>query len=148
MVALHSPAELVLVGVAGESATTWDWLKWLPHVGSEFSPLECSHLASDPTEANVLVAAIEDLIATACGERDDPKETLELPIVLVFISDDAPVERARLVQIAERGPDNGVHVVWHAPSTERLPAACRVFVETDGAGTERAGFVEGGARGR
>ena len=86
---------------------------------------------------------MESWLTRGCGA--DPGS----PSSLVFgacarIHDDAPVERARLVQIAERGPDNGVHVIWHAPSTERLPAACRVFIETDGVGTERAGFVEGG----
>ena len=54
-------------------------------------------------------------------------------------------DRSRLVQICERGPAQGVHVVWCAASAERLPAACRSFLLVDpnnGIGT--AGFVQGG----
>ncbi|MDR2347654.1 MAG: hypothetical protein LBD90_03350, partial [Bifidobacteriaceae bacterium] len=42
--------------------------------------------------------------------------------------DDAPVDRARLTSLAERGPDVGVHILWLATRTEALPAACRTFV--------------------
>jgi S-DNA-T family DNA segregation ATPase FtsK/SpoIIIE len=127
MVGLHSPAELIVAGVAADASQAWDWLKWLPHVGSEFSPLESPHLAANSAEATTLVAAIEDLIETriATEEKDSPM----LPRIVVFVHDSAPVERARLVQIAERGPAAGVHVAWLAGSVHRLPAACRVFIE-------------------
>ena len=147
MVGTHSPAELVVAGVAGTDAASWDWLKWLPHVGSDYSPLEVPHLAANPAEANALVSAIEELI----GERsqsdtgDARADASPLPAVLLYIGDDAPVERARLVQLAERGPVAGVHVVWQAISLARVPAACRIFLEVDAArGVERAGFVQGG----
>lgn len=144
LAALHSPAEVVIAAVAGESAATWDWLKWLPHVGSDFSPIEAPHLASDPVDANVLVSAIEEVIEDRGAERSGDDE-LALPAIILAVSDDAPIERARLVQIAERGPTVSVHVVWHASSLERLPAACRVFVETEASGAhDRAGFVQGG----
>ncbi len=47
--------------------------------------------------------------------------------------------------MAERGPAVGVHVAWYAASVERLPAACRTFVELDAnTGRGHAGFVQGG----
>ncbi len=143
LVALHSPAELILASVAGEAAVTWDWMKWLPHTGSEFSPVDGPHLASNASEANALISAIEEVIAERVveGERDGPP----LPAVLLVVDDGAPIERARLVQIAERGPQVGVHVVWHAVSRQRLPAACRHFVEIDPSQDRQfAGLVIGG----
>jgi S-DNA-T family DNA segregation ATPase FtsK/SpoIIIE len=138
---LHSPADLVLAAVVGESVGAWEWLKWLPHVGSEFSPIGAGHLAANATEAAALVAALEDVLAQRL-EADD--EAPSLPAIVLFVADDAPVERARLVQLAERGPGVGIHLVWHASSVQRLPAACRLFVEIDGAGHHRAGFVREG----
>lgn len=138
--ALHSPAELVLAAVAGENATAWDWVKWLPHTGSEFSPVAGAHLAANAAEANALVTSIEGVL----DERSASDAEVHLPAVVVFVDDDAPVERARLVQIAERGPAVGVHIVWHAPSVQRLPAACRLFLDIDAEGRHRAGYVHGG----
>ncbi len=142
-VALHSPAELVMASIAGETAEAWDWMKWLPHTTSEFSPIETPHLANNASEANALVSAIEGVVDQRSAERDN--ESAVLPAVLVVIADDAPIERSRLVQLAERGPAQRVHVIWHAPSRQRLPAACRIFVETTpAADLQFAGVVPGG----
>jgi S-DNA-T family DNA segregation ATPase FtsK/SpoIIIE len=139
--ALHSPAELVIVGIASESAANWDWLKWLPHTGSEFSPIEVGHLASNTTDANTLVSAVEEVIE----DRQSKDGDVPLPVILVVVGDDAPIERARLVQIAERGPSAGVHVIWHAVSRQRLPAACRIFIDSDPVEPfQIAGIVPGG----
>ena len=53
------------------------------------------------------------------------------PNLVVIIEDDAPVDRARLVRIAERGPDVGVHVIWCASNIAALPAACRTYVSVE-----------------
>ncbi len=144
LVGLHSPSEVVVAGIGPSARSDWEWMKWLPHVGSEFSPLTCEHLASNSTEAAVLVAAIEELIADRTSNTTADER--RLPAVVVWIHDDAPVDRARLVQLAERGPAVGVHVVWYAASTQRLPAACRAFLEVDpNSGIGRAGFVKSGA---
>ncbi len=44
------------------------------------------------------------------------------------MTNDAPVDRARLTQILERGADVGVYALFVAPVVEALPAACRTFV--------------------
>lgn len=131
LVGLHSPAELVIAGVA--SATTaprWDWLKWLPHTGSDHSPIGVEHLASSAPRCEFLVDALEELIALRSEERRDD-DSIPIPRILVVVENDAPIARSRLVQLAERGPAVGVHLLWVAPSTPQIPAACRSFIEVD-----------------
>src|SRR5581483_1239843 len=131
LVGLHSPADVVVAAVASPSAAAdWEWLKWLPHVGSDHSPLTVDHLASTPSAVARLVAAVDELI----GQRTTGVtngETVRSPRVIVVVDDSAPIERSRLVDIAERGPAAGVHVLWVASTVERLPAACRTFIDHD-----------------
>ena len=132
LTALHSPSEISVVAIASTlSAQSWDWLKWLPHVGSAFSPISAAPLATGGPAAGALVSAIEDLIATRAEVKNDGKDSPVLPIVVVIVEDDAPVDRPRLVGLAESGPSVGVHLMWVAPSLQRLPAACRTFVDID-----------------
>lgn len=127
---LHSPAEVVITGVASRtSAPRWEWLAWLPHVDSPHSPLG-AHLAASPSACTAVVTGVEELVArrreTNKGRGSDP-----LPRVVLVVEDDAPVERGRLVRLAEEGPDVGVVVLWCAPGLRRLPAACRAVVVAD-----------------
>ena len=127
-VSLHSPAELIVTAFASSvSAPDWDWLKWVPHTTSPHSPISAGHLASTLPACSALLTELEDLVASA-GEPM-PEQDPTHPRVLVLVESDAPVERSRLVQLAERGWSRGVCVLWIAPSTVLLPAACRVFVE-------------------
>jgi S-DNA-T family DNA segregation ATPase FtsK/SpoIIIE len=152
-VGLHSPADLVLTAFASPaSARDWDWLKWVPHTASPHSPLGARHLAGSGPACVSLLTELEELIGTgpegspdaavpaeaspahpAAGETGKPHTPpampADRPLVLVVVEDDAPVERSRLVQLAERGWSKGVVVLWVAPSTPLLPAACRTFVE-------------------
>ncbi|MCS6711087.1 FHA domain-containing protein [Brachybacterium sp. EF45031] len=155
VVALHSPAEVVLCGLTSRSSRPrWEWMKWLPHTSSPFSPLDGDHLADSPHRGTALVARLEELIEQRSGgapaqrrgpltidiseEPPEPPEPV-LPEVVVVVEDDAPVDRARLVRIAERGPDVGVHVLWCAANSAALPAACRSYIavenDTEGATT-------------
>jgi S-DNA-T family DNA segregation ATPase FtsK/SpoIIIE len=134
LVALHSPAELVVAAVASAAtAPGWDWLKWTPHVSSPGSPLTSPHLAVGRGACHALVAEIEGLI----DERTKADHGCQdLPIVVLLV-------RSRIADIARRGPTVGVAVVWKAPSVERLPASCRTYIEIDvAAGWARAVFVE------
>jgi S-DNA-T family DNA segregation ATPase FtsK/SpoIIIE len=142
LVGLHSPAELVVAGVAsGRSAARWDWLKWLPHTGSEHSPLASEHLAATAPGCTNLVSELMDLVSSRLGE-DGPDRTRHLPLVVLVVEDDAPVDRSRLVHLAEIGPAAGVHLIWVAGTTADLPAACRSFVEVEpSSGVVAAGRV-------
>ncbi|TWP54055.1 FHA domain-containing protein [Lentzea tibetensis] len=140
-VALHSPSELVLTGFASsQSAPDWDWLKWLPHTTSPHSPLGARHLAADGAAATTLISELEALV-----EQRSAGESAVIPAVVVLVEEDAPVERSRLVSLAETGWRYGIHVVWLAVDVALLPAACRTFVTVEHR-TASAGFVHTGAR--
>ncbi|MGN8244445.1 FtsK/SpoIIIE domain-containing protein [Cellulomonas soli] len=124
LVCLHSPAEVVVAGVASaRSAQSWRWLTWLPHTASAHSPLT-HHLGDNPTTCAAVVGQLEELVAA----RRDHRGASTLPAVVLVVEDDAPVERGRLVRLAEEGPERGVHVIWCAARQPRLPAACRAFL--------------------
>ncbi|MEZ0112317.1 S-DNA-T family DNA segregation ATPase FtsK/SpoIIIE [Catenulispora sp. EB89] len=140
-VVLHSPAELVVAAfVSGESSRVWDWLKWLPHTTSPHSPLPRRHLVSGTVDTAALVSALEDLIRRRT-EKDEPV----LPAVLIVVESDTVAEHAQLVDIAERGRDVGVYVVWLAEDTLRLPAACRTVVRVHPAAPGSGGPSRGTA---
>ena len=133
-VSLHSPAELIVTAFASTtSARDWDWLKWVPHTASAHSPVTVGHLASTAPTSSALLSELEALIASARGLTEAQQEQdPSYPRVLVLVENDAPAERGRLVQLAENGWRWGVCVLWLAPTTPLLPAACRVFLEVEG----------------
>lgn len=147
LVGLHSPAEVAVAAITStRSRERWNWLQWLPHVGSSHSPLAGDHLAAGSASGSGLLARLEDLLDLReaalqssgpahrpgiHGESADVPAPV-LPSVLVIIEDDAPVDRGRLTRLVERGPDSGVHVLWVAAGVEALPAACRDFMAVDG----------------
>jgi DNA segregation ATPase FtsK/SpoIIIE, S-DNA-T family len=137
---LHSPAELVLAAIASsESQHRWNWLLWLPHVGSAHSPMAGSHLAATTGTVSSLVAGLEELVA----QRRAQGSKVFVPSVVLLVENDAPVERGRLVSLAEDGPEVGVHLLWVADRHENLPAACHGYLVRDGAtGAVTAGFVK------
>lgn len=139
---LHSPAEVVIAGVASlTSAARWEWLAWLPHVDSPHSPLS-AHLATSPAACATVVTQVEELIAErlgAGGSRSGPG----LPWVVLLVEDDAPAERGRLVRIAEEGLPAGVIVIWRADTQRRLPAACRAVLLADDKGARTGRTADG-----
>jgi S-DNA-T family DNA segregation ATPase FtsK/SpoIIIE len=165
---LHSPAELVVTAIVSKAWTPeFEWLKWLPHTGSAHSPVEVAHLANSQATGAALLAALEELIETRAGSAKEPRGATMLdssalvagalagegadvatppptatPAIVVLISDDAPVDRARLVQVAERAADAGIYPVWVAGSVAELPAVARSFLEVshDG-GASKVGLV-------
>ena len=153
---LHSPAELTVAAFTGETRSPgeWEWLKWLPHVDPVGGPIPAWQLADDERASLALLIALEGVIGQRqqvaakpgggaslrshlpqhSGEDAATEAVTVLPLtpVIVVLVLDGGVEqahRARLIALAEDGPDLGVHVVWVADSVERVPAACRTFVE-------------------
>jgi len=144
-VSLHSPAELIVTAfVSSSTAPDWDWLKWVPHTTSARSPLSANPLACTAPACSALLSQIENLVASA-GDLAAPGEDRQIshPCVLVLVENDAPAERSRLVRLAENGWRKGICVVWLAPTTASLPAACRVFLEVHGSQGD-AGYVRNG----
>jgi S-DNA-T family DNA segregation ATPase FtsK/SpoIIIE len=152
VVGLHSPAELTVAGLfPADSVGDWDWLKWLPHSGSVHSPLTGRHLVATPDDASALVAGLEALLAERAESASDGSQAGRLlPRVLLVVESGAMVAHNRLVDVAERGPALGVHILWVASERTQLPAACKVFVEagvasvSTGATDGRVGYVVAG----
>lgn len=136
LVCLHSPAELVLAAIASaDSSANWGHLMWLPHVASPYSPIVGPHLAAGPAAVSALVSAFEEIVA---ARKEKPTT---MPTMVLLVEDDAPVERGRLVSIAEDGPEVGVHLIWLADSQALLPAACSAFLVREEDGEVNASFV-------
>ena len=140
--ARHSPAELVVLGLASsQSSPDWEWLKWLPHCNSVQSPLKGVPLASSDSSCAAVLDELEQLV----GDRTSPDEgepQTRVPLVFVVIEDDAPVNRSRAISLAHRGAAVGVSFLWVAADLNRLPAVCRTFVELVAPpGENTAGFV-------
>ncbi|TFB83208.1 FHA domain-containing protein [Cryobacterium algoricola] len=166
---LHSPSDLVLACFADpDSQDEWQWLKWLPHVGSVYSPIATSHLAADATTSGHLLAQLEEVLARRKAERSAAggsirshlEETASIdelhgqavralpttPVIVAIVMSDSQVDRGRLVTLAEEGPDYSVHLLWHAASVADLPAACRTYVDVAADGTGVVGFVRSATR--
>lgn len=166
---LHAPNEVVTVAITGnEWAPELQWLKWLPHTTSETNPFKDLPLADSAPTANALLSALEEYVLRA-GKKSEPRGPFpehwnpmqfgtdvsraaldEKPSgqvsVIVLVTDDAPVDRPRLVQVLERGADVGVHAIFCSPTVESLPATCRSFVDvTAGLTDTTVGQVRAGA---
>jgi len=170
-IALHSPAELVVTALTGaQGAHELEWLKWLPHTSSTFSPIPGPHLADGAATAATLLAQLEELVGerlaraekadeyrpalesqlravsagSRVGEKDGEWKPPLLPAVVVLVTHDAPVDRGRMIQLLERAAAAGVVPLFVSPSASQLPAACRTFVELTGGPTGRVHFVRHG----
>ncbi|MCX7523195.1 FtsK/SpoIIIE domain-containing protein [Microbacterium sp. STN6] len=170
LTALHSPAELVVASlVTPRWSRELEWLKWIPHTSSPHSPVDGSHLADSATSGASVLSAIEGVVeARLAAERartqrrgamvqDDAAlergadvgraRTGEgtpspIPAIVVLISDDVAVDRARLVQLSETAADAGVYPIWIASDVPALPAVCRTYLALgDEPGRATVGFV-------
>lgn len=171
----HSPAELIVTALADPTETEQlGWLAWLPHTSSPQSPITGSHLADSASSASQLIAQLEELVQARLGRRssapprgplagaltangtggrldDDgargPSEAdAPQPSIVVLVTQDAPGDRARLVQLAEKAAEAGVFPIWTARSRSGLPAVTRTFLDvTAGLHTAAAHFVRHGA---
>lgn len=142
LAALHSPAEVVLVGFCGTRAwREWDWLKWLPHTSSPHSPLAGPHLVSGPEWAPLL-GQLEDLARARGGSQDaDRPVPASAVTVLVMIDSSTSADRARLVELSRTGPAVGIHCLWLAPRAESLPAACAAYIDVPASQAGRVGDI-------
>ncbi|KQV26090.1 FtsK/SpoIIIE domain-containing protein [Yonghaparkia sp. Root332] len=168
---LHAPNEIVTAAMVGRPwASELDWMKWLPHTSSPRSPFADHALADSPSAASALLNGLEEAIlerlsgtptrrgplrteetanalGSRVGESSSAASSIDGDLALVlFVSSDAPVDRPRLAQLIERGPDAGIYTIFLAPTVESLPATCRTFIDaTDGLDSARVGYVRDGA---
>jgi S-DNA-T family DNA segregation ATPase FtsK/SpoIIIE len=161
---LHSPAELVIAALTSPAeAPDLDWLRWLPHTASTHSPLGGVHLANTQATVAGVVASLEAMVeerlgrqsgeaaaplgplpsgttASASGGRvgqGDLPPPPQVPVVVLVITENAPIDRARVVQLCERATECGILPIWLASHDQGLPAVCRTFLDV------RAGLQSG-----
>ncbi|PJJ73267.1 S-DNA-T family DNA segregation ATPase FtsK/SpoIIIE [Diaminobutyricimonas aerilata] len=161
---LHSPAEVAFAALLSPTVTPeFEWLKWLPHTTSPHSPVEGIQLADSAATGTALLNALEEIIAVrrkqlgvrelqrGASDEDDAAAARGAKVgtrdaasfftdggaaLVLLIANDAPVDRARLVQLVEDAADAHVFPIWMAPVREALPAACRTFVDVSTGLTE------------
>ncbi len=127
---LHSPAELVVTLVSSESAEPdWHWLTWLPHVDARYAPFDGCRLASSTAGGSELHGSLTVLLEARTAASGGHQRGHHLPLVLLVVEDDAPVDRSLLVDVLERGPAVGIHTIWVAGAVDRLPAGCGAVVD-------------------
>ncbi|WP_084124607.1 FtsK/SpoIIIE domain-containing protein [Demequina sp. NBRC 110054] len=147
---LHAPSDCALAVLAGpeEAEDPWRWTRWLPHAKAGEGMLGCPAVAAGRARADLL-EALERLVSARSGgsigavgptprtaDREPRGGVPGTPSVVVIVDARDPSERSRLVRLAERGADVGVHVVWVADLTSLVPGACRIVLVThdDGGG--------------
>ncbi|TVR28509.1 MAG: FHA domain-containing protein, partial [Ilumatobacter sp.] len=129
---LHSPAELVVTLVSSESAAPeWHWLTWLPHVDARYAPFDGVRLASSTAGGVALQSSLTVLLDARTAAGGGQQRVRHLPLVLLVVEDDAPIDRSLLVDVLERGPAVGIHTIWVAGAVDRLPAGCGAVVDAN-----------------
>nr|WP_235201468.1 FtsK/SpoIIIE domain-containing protein [Microbacterium sp. CH12i] len=171
LLGLHAPNDVVAVAFADAAWTPeLDWLKWMPHTSSEKSAFRDMALADSAPTGAALLSTLEEYVARASagtqdGEPRGPFKEDWNPLlygtdvarastdhqstppvsVIVFVTNDAPVDRGRLTDVLERGADHGVHAVFVSPTVESLPAVCRSYIDvTGGLEDAQVGLVRNG----
>lgn len=177
LASLYSPAEVSIAAIVSpQRARDFDWLKWLPHTGSPQSIIQTVHLADSAPSGSTVLSALEELIESTRRAKSEtalagqvlgptvPEKAImgsapdftgqtehefrpKAPVLVVLISDDAPLERARANAVVERAVFAGILPIWVSDRVEQLPAAARTFLDmADGtpAGRARVGYVRTG----
>lgn len=169
---LHSPSDVAAAAILSPSwSQDMEWLKWLPHTSSARSPLGEMALVDNQTTGEALLTALEELIESVAtgppaargplpeqasamelgkhvGEDSKAPETPQAATrIILFVSDDSPVDRARLANVIEHGADVGIFTIFAAPTVESLPSTCRTFIDvTHGLDDAVVGWVRSGER--
>ncbi|MCH6232040.1 FHA domain-containing protein [Microbacterium sp. CFH 31415] len=169
---LHAPNEVVTAAIVDPGWTgDMEWMKWLPHTTSPRSPFAEMALADSQSAGTALLNGLEEAILerlSGSATHRGPLAASEVSMALgkhvgeqrggggsaagdvslvLFVTHDAPVDRPRLTQVIERGPDAGVYTVFVAPTVESLPASCRTFIDVShGLDEATVGWVRAGDR--
>ena len=150
---MHAPNELAAVAIIDSEWTDeFDWLKWMPHTSTERNPFSHLPLVDSASSSAALLAALEEYILKETTEEKSRKGPFskdwhserygtkveqaarelgipKTPAVVVIVTDNAPVDRPRLMQVLERGAQVGVYGIFLADDVQALPGVCRTYVD-------------------
>ena len=142
---MHSPSELLIACMIGEDARpNWAWMKWLPHVNVENSPLGGPHLASTLDACHNLLGRIDQLIGERLGAMQNSsaeQHRLVMPAVAVLIDESMMIERHRLSRLLEQGPRVGVFFIWVASARRELPRQVGAYLDIPRSGPPAVGYT-------
>ncbi|MCW2525477.1 MAG: cell division-related protein, partial [Pseudonocardiales bacterium] len=138
--ALHSPTDVSVVAiVADDDASTWSWLRWLPHRSPATQRAEAAALEIAHTEEQRLTAMTR--LLAEMSHRSGPENRGERrwhgPWIVVLV--DRAARHASLPGIGrllEHGAAVGITAICVDDERRRLPPACTSVAELTGdAGT-------------
>ncbi|MFD0671945.1 type VII secretion protein EssC [Cohnella sp. GCM10027633] len=134
LTALHSYDELKLVFLYDKSEEeTWSYVKWLPHAWSADSGSR--YLATDPSEAKALSAAMEKVLA-AREERNSAEPGDAGPHYVVFAMNKELASKADFLQRIYKSKTSLGFSVFHLyDELKHLPKECSMVVEFGGTAT-------------
>ena len=123
--ALHSPADMTVCVLGGEHP---DWLLWLPHAHTPFSPLRSAQLVPDMVDSSVLLSdlltCIEERTGASRPHQSRMEETGPLPRIVVFLLEPERVDPPTLRTLLSSGPDAHIHTLIHCPDQRSVPQQC------------------------
>ena len=129
---LHSPRDLVVAAALDEDDLEgWSWLKWVPHVSSQRTPLE-SHLGAGRIEARRVV---EDVLRVRDERRSELEERLSTadvrwrPLILLVVDERAAPERPLVADLLTDAARHGIAVLWLGGDRRGLPGECGAVIE-------------------
>lgn len=134
---LHSPNDVqtyVLTDASGKSS--WQWVRWLPHVRPNEDPHSCALVGAD---ADTVPARISELAAIVTARVKVARESsvtafAEPDIVVVLDGARRLRQQPGVIQILKEGPSVGVHAVCLDADERMLPAECAAVVAVDPSG--------------
>lgn len=131
----HSPEEIVMAAILGDPPGDYEWLKWVPHLRSAASPLPGSQLALGAEAGNDLLMRLLGIL-----NNDTSKDgKLSGAHLLLFIHEDAGVDRAALSSVLEACGGAEVTVLWAGVKESKLPRQCKSIIRLVSGG--RSGVV-------
>ncbi len=149
LVGLRSPRDLRLFVLAPEHGSSWDWVRWLPHVepptGHGPGAFDVGEdqtrqiaVAGDDNEAKALFGQLEHLLAERRGESDRQlRARAALPHIVVVIQPPVELSPAAVSALLAEAGRFGFTVIYLAVDRVQLPAEVNVHIE---AGDMRGGL--------
>jgi DNA segregation ATPase FtsK/SpoIIIE, S-DNA-T family len=148
LAALHSPADLVITALLGDSMQQeWEWLMWLPHVRSAASPIVANHLPPTSQAALEFLDELAQIVDKRRGTNSFGSAVAQHPAIVVVIDESIELERSRLSWLFSIDPSLRVSIVWLGSSVSRLPKGCGAVAEIHGGAVPgTVGWTKSGER--
>lgn len=132
---LHSPRDLfIAAAIAPRHVEEWDWLKWLPHVRNDGSPLEADSLAAGNMATRELLRAVSRLIDTRRAEAEErygQGSRRPSPHLLLILDELSATDRASVGEILAAAPNLGISTLWLGGDPRDLPGECAFVAELE-----------------